>query len=82
MDTGAAILNFGDEFGTNSVEKTMSNDGPNLRENNLPNKVTPFPKRAEPMGADQTEVMGGSTTTPGYSATKEYGSSDTTNDAN
>lgn len=44
MDTGAAILNFGDEFGPNSVDKAMSNNGPNLREQNIPNKVTPYTK--------------------------------------
>lgn len=39
---GAAILNFSNEFGENGVSRAMINDGENFRENNIPNKVTPY----------------------------------------
>lgn len=49
MDTGAAILDFGGEFGQNAVGKPMSNDGPDLSANNLrANKVTPYVKQGTP----------------------------------
>lgn len=45
MDKGAAILDYGNEFGPNAVSKAMSNDGPNLAANNLDlNHVMPYNK--------------------------------------
>jgi len=65
MDKGAAILDYAGEFGPNSVEKAMRNDGPNLMDNMKPNKVTPYNKTESSLGKDNIETMGGNAT-PGY----------------
>lgn len=57
IDKGAAILDYGDEFGGNGVDRTMSNNGPNLKENNLPNKVTPYTKVDHAGSPDQYDKI-------------------------
>lgn len=85
--SGAAILDFGGEFGPNGVEKTMRNDGPDLSANNLrSNKVTPYTKVGNVSsddhgGGPNIETMGGDPT-PGYKGTKVYGQGDSTSDTN
>lgn len=57
MNTGAAILDFGDEFGPNAVGKPMRNDGPDLSANNLrANKVTPYNKVDHAGSPDQYDT--------------------------
>lgn len=73
---GAAILDYGQEFGGNSVGRVMRNDGPNLRENNVPNKITHYTRVGVSPMKDDIETMGGDPT-PGYAGTKLYGQTDT-----
>lgn len=78
---GAAILDYGQEFGGCSVGRLMRNDGPNMRENDLPNKVTEYTRVGQSPIKDAIQIMGGDPT-PGYSGTKSYGENDGTNDIN
>lgn len=75
---GAAILDFGAEFGGNSVEKTMRNDGPDLSANNLrSNKVTPYTNvsSSDPVNDDSIKHMSDVKLdrSSGYRVAKGYG---------
>jgi hypothetical protein len=70
MDKGAAILDYGPEFGPWS-NKAMSNDGPNLADNNLSaNKVTPYNKQ-EVSPDDTTIEIQASKGAKNFGATKQ-----------
>ena len=77
MDSGAAILDFGGEFGPNAVSKPMSNNGPDLRDNIKPNVVTPYTKIGTP-----SENFHNSVAKDGYAGTTSYGANDSTSDEN
>lgn len=77
-DSGAAILDFGTQgYGRPNIEKPMSNDGQNLRENNIPNKVTPYTNvsSSDPVNDDTIDHMSSlkMDRTTGYKMAANYG---------